>query len=98
VNRPKKAHKGKTSKAKGDCPNRVHSDKMVLGTVRQEAGHHERWPRTLKTKLAQEWLSGSSPLRSDGSRDGQTGGWNMLMVAKGAQGESWKTTQGSQGT
>ncbi len=65
MNRPKKAHNSKASKAKGNCLNLVHSDKMVLGTVRQEAGHHKRWPRTLKTKLAEEWLSGSSPLRPD---------------------------------
>jgi hypothetical protein len=59
--------------------------------VSQEAGLHERWPKALKTKLAQREPSGSSPLRSDGSRDGQAGGQTGLMVAKGAQ-------RGSQGT
>jgi hypothetical protein len=34
VKRPKKALKGKLHKAKGDSQDRVHSDKMVLRTVR----------------------------------------------------------------
>jgi hypothetical protein len=47
---------------------------MVLGTVRREAGPCERRPKTLKiSKLAQGGSSGSSPLRLDGSRDGQAG-------------------------
>jgi hypothetical protein len=49
----------------------------------------------LKTKLAQGGPSGSSPLRSDGPRDGQAGGWTALMVVKGTQEKSWKTTLGS---
>ncbi len=32
-------------------------------------------PKALKTKLAQGGPSSLSPLRSDGSHDGQTGGW-----------------------
>jgi hypothetical protein len=46
---------------------------MVLGTVRWEAGHCERWPKTLKTKLTQGRTSGLSPLGSDGPGDGKTG-------------------------
>jgi hypothetical protein len=43
-------------------------------------------------------LPGSSPLRSDGSRGSQTGGWTALTVAKSIQRESWKTTLSSLGT
>ncbi len=52
---------GKLHKAKGDCLDGVHSDQMVLGTVRREAGHHERQPKVLKTELAQGGPSGLSP-------------------------------------
>ncbi len=52
----------------------IYSDQMVLGTVRWEAGPRERQPKALRTKLAQRGPSGSSPLKSDGSRDGQVGG------------------------
>jgi hypothetical protein len=38
VNRPKEALKGKLLQAKGECSDLVHSDQMVLGTVRREAG------------------------------------------------------------
>ncbi len=62
--------KGKLDRAKEDYPKQVHSDQMVLGTVRQEAGPRERQP-ALTTKLAQGRASGLSPLRSDGSQDGQ---------------------------
>jgi hypothetical protein len=48
---------------------------MVLGTIRQEAGPCERQPKALKTKLSRAGPSGLSLLRSDGSRDGQAGGW-----------------------
>jgi hypothetical protein len=48
---------------------------MVLGTVRWEAGPHEGQSKAHKTKVAQGGPSGSSPLRSDGSGDGQAGGW-----------------------
>jgi hypothetical protein len=44
---------GKLHKAERNCPNRVDSDQMVLGTIRREAGPHERRPKALKTKLAQ---------------------------------------------
>jgi hypothetical protein len=71
--------------AKGDCPECVHSDQMVLGTVRWETGSRESWPKALKTKLAQGGLSGSSPLRSDGSHDGQAGGWNSRKAANDSQ-------------
>ncbi len=31
-----KGSQGEMHKAKGECPNQVHSDQMVLGTVRWE--------------------------------------------------------------
>jgi hypothetical protein len=61
-------------KAKGDCPDRVHSDQMVLETVRLEAGSRERRPKALKTKLSH---SGSIRFEStlrDSSHDGQVAG------------------------
>jgi hypothetical protein len=62
---------------KGDCPNHVHSHQMGLRAVRWEAGPHERQPKALKNKLSQGGPSGLSPLRSDGSCDGQAGGRNL---------------------
>jgi hypothetical protein len=61
--------------AKGDCPDRVLSDQVVLGTVRWKSGPHERRPKELRVKITQGGPSGSSPLRSDCSPDGQAGGW-----------------------
>jgi hypothetical protein len=61
---------------------------MVLRTIRQGAGPHERQLKTLKTKLAQGGPSGLSPLKSDGSLDGQAGGWTGLMAAKDVQWQS----------
>jgi hypothetical protein len=61
---------------------------MVLRTVRREAGLHERKLKALKTKLTQLGISGSRPIRSIGSRDGQTGGWALLMVPKALKEES----------
>ncbi len=61
--------------AKGDCPDQVHSDQIVPVTVRREAVSCERQPKALKPKLAQGGPSGSCPLRSDGSRNGQAGDW-----------------------
>ncbi len=58
---------------------------MVLGTVRWEAGPCEWQSKELKTKLAHEGPPGSCPLRSDGSLDGQAGGWTVLSMAKDAQ-------------
>jgi hypothetical protein len=58
---------------------------MVLWTVRWEAGTHERWSRTLKSKLDQGVHQGLSPLRSDGSRDGQAGPckrWPKMIKGK----------------
>jgi hypothetical protein len=52
VNHPKETLKGDLQKAKRDCPDHVHSDQMVLWTVRQESGPHERQSKALKTKLA----------------------------------------------
>jgi hypothetical protein len=72
---PKRLSRGILQQAKGDCPDRVHSDHMVLGTVRQEAEPCEREAKALKTKLAQGGPSSSSPLRSDGTHDSQAGGW-----------------------
>jgi hypothetical protein len=63
---------------------------MVLGTIRQEAGPRKRLPKALKTKLAQGGPSGSSPLISDGSHDGQAEGWTLQKVAKDAQGRVGK--------
>ncbi len=76
--------------------NGVDADQMALETIRWETGPHERRSKVLKIKLAQVGLSGSSPLRSDSSHDGQVGRWTALTVANNAQGESWKTTLGSQ--
>ncbi len=76
MNRPKEALKGDFTQAKGDCPGPVHSDQMILRRVRlEDAGPCERHPKALKTKLAEEGPFGSSPLRSDGSSDGQAEGW-----------------------
>jgi hypothetical protein len=38
-------------KAKGECSDLVHSDQIVLVMVRQEAGPHEKQPKTLKREL-----------------------------------------------
>ncbi len=79
VHHPKKTHEGEFTASQEDCLDPVHSGRMVLGTVRQEAGAHERWPKGLKTKQA--WggggALGSSPLRLYGSRDGQAVGWTL---------------------
>jgi hypothetical protein len=53
VNHPKKKLKRGLLQAKGFFSDRVHSDQMVLGIVRQEAGPQERQPKALKTKLTQ---------------------------------------------
>jgi hypothetical protein len=46
---------------------------MVLETLMQELGPQKRWPNGFKAKQTQGGPSGSSPLRSDGSRNGQLG-------------------------
>ncbi len=66
--------RGVLLQVKGDCPDPVHSDQMVLRTVRREAGPHLRWLKALKNQGSSKRISGSSPLRSAGSRDGQVGG------------------------
>jgi hypothetical protein len=73
INCPKKTLKGDfATSQRGLCPDRVHSDQMILGTVREEAGPCERQPKALKTNLSQGGpSSGLNPLRSDGSVDGQ---------------------------
>jgi hypothetical protein len=90
----KRLPRGKLHKSKGDFLDRV-SDQTILRTVRREAGPHERFPKAFKTKLSQGGPSSSSQLRSDGSCDGQASGCTKLMVAKGTQGKSWKTTLGA---
>jgi hypothetical protein len=75
MNRPKKTLKGDLQQAKADCPDRVQSDQMGLGTVSREAGPHVRRPKALKTKLAQGWPEDSSSLRSNGSCDSRARGW-----------------------
>jgi hypothetical protein len=80
--------------SQGDGSNQVHSDQMVLATVRWGAGPKKRWPKVLKTKLTQGGPSGLSPLCQI-----------VLMMARWEVGggqrhskESRKTTLGSQGT
>ncbi len=80
----------KKVQSQGDCPNRIHSDQTILRIVRREAEPCERWPKALKTKLTQGGPSGSSPLRSDGSRYGQAGAWTALTVAKALKGRVGK--------
>ncbi len=60
MNCPKKTHKGDFAKSKGDGPDQVHLHQMVLGTLRRETGHHERWPKELKSKLTQVGHQGRS--------------------------------------
>jgi hypothetical protein len=62
-------------KAKGDCPGRVHSTSDVLGQPGREAGPCKQWPKALKTKLSSTGAIRLESLRSNGSRDGQAGGW-----------------------
>jgi hypothetical protein len=64
--------------AKADHLDGVHSDQKVLERIRrgrQGAGPCYRRPRV--SKLTQRRLSGSSPLRSHGSRDRQVGDWSV---------------------
>jgi hypothetical protein len=58
---------------------------MVLGTVRQEAEPQKRRPKALKHRLTKGGPSDLSPLGSDGSSDGQMGGWASLEAAKDTQ-------------
>ncbi len=89
MNHPKETLKGDLQKAKRDCPDHVHSDQMVLWTVRQESGPHERQSKALKT-LKGGRPKGSSPLRSDGSHDGQAKGWTLREAAKDSRGRVGK--------
>jgi hypothetical protein len=52
---------------KGDSPDQVHSDQMVLWTVKREAGPYETQSKEFKTRLAQVGPSESSQLKSNGS-------------------------------
>jgi hypothetical protein len=82
----KRHSKGILLQAKEGCSNPVHSNQMVLRTVRREAGSQERLPKALKTEPNQGGSSGSSPHRLDGSCDGQVGGWTSWEAAIDAQG------------
>jgi hypothetical protein len=64
-------------KAKVDYLNQVHSDQLVLEIIRQEAEPREQWPKTTQGES-----SGSSPLRSDGSSDGQAGRLDRVTDGK----------------
>jgi hypothetical protein len=49
----KRLSRGKLHKTNRVCPDQVHSDQMVLRTVRQKVGTREMQPKTFKTKLTQ---------------------------------------------
>jgi hypothetical protein len=70
----KRDSRGNSTASHRECSDRVHSDQLVLGTDKREVGPQRRRPKPLKAKLTQGGPSGSSPLRSDGSHDGQAGG------------------------
>ncbi len=53
MNNLKRHSSGIIPQAKGECPNRVHLDQIVAGTVRQEEGSGKRQPKALETKLTQ---------------------------------------------
>ncbi len=65
----------------------VNSDQMVLVMAKREAGPVSWWPLKGYTlsSFSQGGLSGLSLLRSDGSRDSQTGGGISCPVAKDTQ-------------
>ncbi len=71
---------------------------LILRTVRRGTGTRERRPKVLKTKLTQGGPSSLSPLRSDSSCDGWGGRLGLMRGSQGRSRESWKTTQGNQGT
>jgi hypothetical protein len=62
-------------KAKGDRLDRVTQIRWFLRPSEGEADPFYWRPRA--SKLAQRRLSGSSSLRSDGSRDSQAGCWSV---------------------
>ncbi len=99
MNHPEKTLMGKFAQSQGrlseSSPPRSDGSR---DSQNRGAGPRERWPKVVKVKLAQRGASGLSPLRSDGSRGGLVRSWALLMMAKGAHRESWKTTLGSQGT
>jgi hypothetical protein len=70
----KQLSREKVYKAEGSCQNQVHSDQIFLKTGRGDAGPGERHSKALKTKLTQGG-GGPSGSSSDGSCDGQVGGW-----------------------
>jgi hypothetical protein len=98
MNRPTETLKGDFTAAKGDYLGQFHSDQMVLGTVRQEAGPPQRHPKALETKLAQRVPSGSCPLRSDASRDDHACRLDFMRDGQRCSRESWNTTLERQGT
>jgi hypothetical protein len=52
---------------------------------RQKVGLVTRWPLKGSILSSPRGLSGSSPLRSDGSHDSQMGCWASCLVVKDAQ-------------
>jgi hypothetical protein len=75
VNRPKKTLKGNFTANQGGLSDRDYSDQLVLGTVRWEAVPQKRWPKVLKSKLAEEDHEARVSTDQLGSCDGQPGGW-----------------------
>ncbi len=72
---------------KGDCSDQVHSDQMVLRTVRWEAGPLKRRPKGY-LELLETNSRGTIRLESTQIRcscDGQVSGWTSPGVAKDAQ-------------
>jgi hypothetical protein len=83
--------------AKEDYLDRVHSDQMVLRTVRREAGPCERWPKVLNTKLAH----GGHQIQVHSDKMGLVMARQEARPHEGGQRHSrdgWKTTLESQET
>ncbi len=55
--------RGVLMQVKGDCPGPIHSDQIVLRTVRREAGPDLRWPKALKNQDSQRGYQ--APVHSD---------------------------------
>jgi hypothetical protein len=85
-NHPKKILGGKMHKARGTVWNKSTQIRWFSGQSDGRRWPGERQPKALRTKLALWGPSGSNPLRSYGSHDGQAGGWTALTVAKGIKG------------
>ncbi len=94
----KRHSRGILQQAKGHSLDQLHSDQMVLGTVREEAGLRERQPKPFKTKLAQ-----GEAIRLESTQIRWFVRWpgRRLDLVRGGQRcsmENWKKTLGSQGT